>query len=107
MFKVTEAAADQVRRAAQQSGTEGMALRLAARQKADGSIDYLMGFDDAKEDDIRFNTEGVEIIMAPEDAPLLDQTVMDFVELDEGQHQFIFLNPKDSGYVPPQGSSSN
>ena len=101
MFKVSEAAAAQVRQAAQQSGTEGMALRLAARQKPDGTIDYLMGFDEAKEDDIRFNSEGVDIVMAPEYVPLLDQTVMDFVALDEGQHQFVFLNPKDSAYVPP------
>jgi iron-sulfur cluster assembly protein len=101
MFKVTEAAAAQVRRAAEQGGTEGMALRLAARKKPDGSIDYLMGFDEVKEDDIRFQSGGVDIIMAPEHVPLLDQAVMDFVQLDDGGHQFIFLNPKDPAYVPP------
>ena len=102
MFKVTVAAADQVREAAKQSGTEGMALRLAARQKPDGSIDYLMGFDEAKEEDISFKSEGVDLVMAPEDVPLLDQTTMDFVQLDEGDRQFVFLNPKDPNYVPPK-----
>jgi iron-sulfur cluster assembly protein len=102
MFIVTEAAAVQVRRAAEQSGAEGMALRLAAQKKANGSIDYLMGFDEVKEDDIRFRSQGVDIVMAPEHVPLLDETVMDFVELDEGGHQFVFLNPKDPEYVPPQ-----
>jgi len=102
MFRVTEAAATQVRRAAEQSGTEGMALRLAAEKKANGSIDYLMGFDEVKEDDIRFQSEGVDIVMAPEHVPLLDETVMDFVKLEEGGHQFIFLNPKDPEYIPPQ-----
>lgn len=102
MFKVTAAAADQVRKAAQQSGTEGMALRLAASQKADGSFDYVMGFDEATEDDIRFKSEGVDLVMAPEYVPLLDQTTMDFVELEAGDRQFVFLNPKDPHFVPPQ-----
>lgn len=101
MFRLTKAAADQVRHAATQGGTEGMVLRLAAQQKVNGSIEYLMGFDEVKEDDIRLQSEGVEIVMAPEHVPLLDETMMDFVELEEGQHQFIFLNPKDPEYVPP------
>lgn len=101
MFKLTNRAADQVRRAAQQSGTEGMALRIAGRQLQDGSIDYRMGFDDSGEEDIRFSSEGVEILMAPEDLPLMTEAVLDFVELKPGEHQFIFLNPKDANYSPP------
>ena len=102
MFKVTEAAADQIRVAATQGGTEGLALRLAAMTKDDGSFDYRMGFDDVSEDDISFKSEGVEIVMAPEFVPLLDETTLDFVEIEEGEHQFIFLNPKDPTYVPPR-----
>ncbi len=41
MFRVTHAAATQVKVAGQQGGTDGMPLRLAAQQKPDGSIDYL------------------------------------------------------------------
>ncbi len=102
MFKVTPAAAEQVRAAAQQGGTEGMALRLAAQTAADGSIQYVMGFDEGTEDDIRFASEGVQLVMAPEFVPLLDEATMDFVELDDGTHQFVFLNPKDPNYVPPK-----
>ena len=101
MFKVTPQAARQVRVAAEQGGTVGMALRLAAQQRPDGSIDYRMGFDEATEDDIRFSTEGVQIVMAPEYVPLLDAATLDFVELQPGEAQFIFLNPKDPNYVPP------
>ncbi len=100
MFKVTEAAAEQVKRAAQQSGTEGMALRLAAKRNEDGSIEYLIGFDEAKDEDISFNSTGVDIVMAPEYGPLLDQATMDYVQLDEGDRQFIFHNPIDPTYVP-------
>jgi len=101
MFKVTPQAAEQVKAAAEQGGTGGMALRLAAQQRPDGSIDYRMGFDEESEDDIRFSSEGVQIVMAPEYVPLLDAATLDFVELETGKPQFIFLNPKDPGYVPP------
>jgi iron-sulfur cluster assembly protein len=102
MFKVTPQAAEQVRIAAEQGGTAGMALRLAAQQRPDGSIDYRMGFDEVTEDDIRFASEGVQIVMAPEFVPLLDTATLDFVELEAGESQFIFLNPKDPSFVPPQ-----
>lgn len=101
MFRLTTAAAAQVLSAAKQGGTEGMALRLAAVQAPDGSIDYRIGFDDPTEDDIRLNCEGIEVIMTPEQVPLLDQTTMDYVELEPGQYHFIFLNPKDPHYQPP------
>jgi iron-sulfur cluster assembly protein len=101
MFKLTTAAAEQVMRAAKDGGTEGLSLRLAASQQTDGEIDYRMGFDAATEEDIRFQSEGVDIVMAPEDVPLLDETVMDFVEIEPGQPHFIFLNPKDPNYKPP------
>ena len=100
-FKVTAAAAEQVNQAAKQGGTEGLALRLAAHRKPDGSIDYRIGFDEASEDDIRMSSQGVDIVMAPEYVPLLDDATMDFVEIEPGQFHFIFLNPKDANYSPP------
>ena len=78
MFKITPRAAEQIRQAAKQGGTEGMALRFATQQKEDGTFDYLMGFDDAKEEDIQFDTEGVSVIMEPEYYSLLDETTMDY-----------------------------
>ncbi|MEJ2452698.1 MAG: iron-sulfur cluster assembly accessory protein [Candidatus Thiodiazotropha sp.] len=102
MFKITPRAADQIRQAAKQGGTEGMALRFAAQQKEDGSFDYLMGFDDARDEDIQFDTEGVSVIMEPEHYALLDETTMDYAELNDGEKQFIFLNPKDSNYSKPK-----
>ncbi|MET0004155.1 MAG: iron-sulfur cluster biosynthesis family protein [Candidatus Thiodiazotropha sp.] len=102
MFKITPRAAQQIQQAAKMGGTEGMALRFAAQKKEDGSFDYLMGFDDAKDDDIQFDSEGVSVIMEPEYFSLLDETTMDFDELDDGESQFIFINPKDSNYTPPK-----
>jgi len=101
MFKLTEAAAKQIRAAASQGGTEGMALRFAARRIEDGSYDYVMGFDEATDDDISFKSVGIDIVMAPEYVPILDETTLDFVELEPNNPQFIFLNPKDPSFVPP------
>ena len=101
MFKLTTAAADQVLVAAKQGGAEGMSLRLAAQRRPDGAIDYRMGFDEATEDDIRMRCEGIDIVMAPEQVPLLDRATMDYVEMEPGQFHFIFLNPMDANYQPP------
>ncbi len=100
MFRVTAAAAAQVKVAAQQGGMDGLALRLAAQKKPDGSFDYRMGFDEAKDEDIELASEGVKIVMAPEYVPLLDEATLDFVELEEGDFQFIFVNPRDPNYSP-------
>lgn len=116
MFKVTPAAAEQVLAAAKQGGTEGLSLRLAAHKQPDGSIDYRMGFDEATEEDIRMTCEGVDVVMAPEHVPLLDEATMDFAEIPvdgsgnpvtqaedavSTSKHFVFLNPKDANYTPP------
>lgn len=102
MFRLTSAAAQQVKIAAEQSGTEGMALRLAARENQDGSFAYNMGFDEVADEDIRITCEGVEVIIDPAFEKLLEETTLDFVELDEDGFQFVFLNPLDPTYVPPK-----
>ena len=61
-----------------------------------------MGFDDSKEDDLSITSREVEIIVSKISADLLKDTVLDFVELEPGKHQFIFLNPNDPTYTPPQ-----
>ncbi|WP_133512353.1 HesB/IscA family protein [Candidatus Thiosymbion oneisti] len=101
MFKITTTAAQQVLSTAKQGGTEELPLRLAAHQKPDGSVDYRMGFDDVTDEDIRISSEGIDIVMAPEYVPLLAEATMDFVEIEPGQFHFIFLNPKDANYSPP------
>ena len=102
MFKVTPTAATQIQDSASNGGAEGMALRLAAIKHDDGSYDYKMGYDEVSEDDISFKSEEITIVIAPEYIPLLDETTLDYVEMDDGEHQFIFLNPKDVNFVPPQ-----
>ena len=102
MFKMTQRAAQQVFHSAKESHMEGLALRIAAKRLPDGSIEYGMGFDDIHEEDILIHSKGVEIIFDATHKELLSGTVMDFVELEPGDFQFIFLNPNDPHFVPPQ-----
>ncbi len=101
MITLTPQAAKQVRLSAEQSNLEGeWVLRLAAKQNPDGSMEYGMGFDEAKEDDLVFKSEKVEIAISGQYGPLLKGTTIDFDEVD-GQMAFIFLNPNDANYTPP------
>lgn len=103
MITITSNAASQIKLSAQQNKTEGMPLRIAATRNSDDSIHYGMGFDDSKADDVSITCEDIEIIVSPASAALLKNTVLDFVELEPGKSQFIFMNPGDPNYVPPSG----
>ncbi len=101
MFTLTEAAQKQVGVSAERDGSVDNVLRIAARRKEDGSIDYLMGFDQAQDDDIRVQCGDVEVVFAPEYLTLLEGATMDYVEIESGEFRFIFLNPNDETYIPP------
>ena len=104
MFSVTRAAAEQIRKSAEQGSTGDLALRIAATKKPDGSLDYAMGFDEPGEEDIEVKSEGVNLVIAPEHVALLRGATMDYVELEAGSFNFIFLNPNDANYSPPSGT---
>ncbi len=107
MFKITEAAAQQILKAAQQNEMTHWSLRLAAQRTPDGSIDYGMGFDEKHEEDIAIISREVEIIFHPNYQELLQGAMMDFVELTEGDYRFIFLNPNDPHYIPPNSGGES
>lgn len=93
MLTITPQAADQIRRAAQQGGMEGMSLRIAAKRDGDGSIDYMIGFDDLGGEDLEYIVEGIPILISEFSKDLLKGVTLDFVELTPGEYQFIFVPP--------------
>lgn len=100
-IKLTEAAVRQVRKSAEDSGMERLPLRIAAQRRGDGSIEYAMGFDEEDDADITSEYDELTVVVAPTSVDLLSGAVLDFVELDDGDQQFVFLNPNDPDYVPP------
>lgn len=108
MFTLTTAAATQIQRAATESGALGMALRIAARPEPDGSVLYGMGFDDAADSDMKLDLEGVAVLIADHCQDLLDDTVLDFVELEPGKFNFIFMDARLAAAAPePSGGCGN
>jgi iron-sulfur cluster assembly protein len=102
MFTLTSAAARQIQQAASASGADEMALRIAARIEADGSLQYGMGFDDPKDEDMKLDLDGVAVVIADESQELLDDTVLDYVELEPGEFNFIFIDARQSQELPEQ-----
>jgi iron-sulfur cluster assembly protein len=104
MITLTKAAAEQVRKSAEESDVKDMALRVAARVDDDGSIHYGMGFDEAGENDVLAHSEGVDIVVAEGLKDLLLGLKIDYVELNPGEPNFIFSNPNDPNHkLPPTG----
>ncbi len=99
LITLSASAIEQIKRSS--DDTENMTLRLAAKMNADENIEYGMGFDEARDDDARETIDGIQIVIAADCVELLNGTHMDYVELEPGQHHFIFLNPNDSSYKPP------
>lgn len=105
MFALTSAAARQIQQAASASGAQEMALRIAARVDVDGSMQYGMGFDDPKDEDLKLDLDGVAIVIADGSQDLLADTVLDYVELNPGEFNFIFIDGRQSESAPEQASS--
>lgn len=101
MITVTPKAAEQIRISARQGQMEGLPLRIAVQRNNDGSLHYALGFADEEQDqDVHFQSEGIEIVVSPMSLELATNTVIDFVELDTGEKNFIFRNPNDPNYKP-------
>ena len=76
--------------AAREAGAESPVLRVAVRCLDDGSLDYGMGFDQPRPGDASLEIEGIVVLVAPQSHDLVAGTHIDFVEIEPGDHRFIF-----------------
>ena len=102
MITVTPSAAAQILESARQSGIQVPRLRIAARLTEKREIEYGMGFDDKGEGDLEVDSGGVTLLVAPASRELLDGARLDYVELNPGEHRFIFVNPNDPAHKAPK-----
>ena len=91
----------QIKANLQQDENSNMAIRIAATMTPDETVNYGMGFDESRDDDVQFTHDGVNFLIGAESVELLHGAHVDFVEIEEGQYHFIFLNPNDPSYKPP------
>ena len=103
MIHLTTAALEQIRQSAAQGGFGSMPLRIAIKEQEDGSFHYAMGFDEQRlPGDSFFNFDGVDLVVSTLSKDLSEGMTIDYVELEAGKPEFIFLNPNDPTYVPPK-----
>jgi len=103
MIHLTTAAIEQIRESAVQGGHGSLPLRIAIKEQEDGSFHYAMGFDEQRlPGDTFYNFDGVDVVVATASKDLSEGMTIDFVELEAGKHEFIFMNPNDPTYVPPK-----
>jgi iron-sulfur cluster assembly protein len=101
MITVTPDAATQIELSAKESGIQDPVLRVAIKKLEDGSLHYAMGFDDAiAENDVRFETRGIQLVVSESSRQYGQDMTIDYVRLDNGEMNFIFLNPNDNNYNP-------
>lgn len=100
MIKITPAAAEQIRKSAAQSNAQGLCLRLAAAPGQDGGFEYAMGYDEKKDSDTLILSEGIEVILSSQSRDFFMGASLDYVEINPGEHRFIFNNPNDPTHGP-------
>lgn len=92
---VTPKAATQIRKALAKRGG-GVGLRVAIKTSGCSGYAYALEFADApSDDDLSFESEGVQVLVDAKSLPLIDGTQLDWVRegLNEG---FKFNNPNAS-----------
>lgn len=100
MIKITDAAAEQIRRANNNPDVFEMILRVAAYQEDDGNVNYGMGFDTERADDEHLIVNGIQLLIAPGSTPYLQGVTLDFVEMSPGDLRFIFIPPYSAEDAP-------
>ena len=107
IFEISDAAAEQIKTAAELSESSEWPLRISLNISDQGKFNYIMGFDQSKEEDLQLKINGINILIDPESMINLKNTKLDFVAIDGSDKQFIFINPNDPDYTKPDESLDN
>ena len=103
MISLTTSALEQFKLSIEQSDAGSAPIRIAIKEQDDGSFHYAMGFDEQRlPGDSFLNFDGVDLVVSASSKDLAEGMTIDYVELEPGKHEFIFLNPNDPTYVPPR-----
>lgn len=103
MIIITPQAAEQIRVSTQQQTATGpVYLRLAARLGDKGTIEYGMGIDEKSKGDLEVVASGINVLVSAGSVELLSGATLDYVEINPGEHRFIFINPNDPSHKAPK-----
>ncbi len=103
MISLTATALEQIKLSSTEGDMESLPLRIAIKEQDDGSFHYAMGFDEQRLPGDNFlNFDGVNLVVSTGSKDFAEGMTIDFVELEPGKSEFIFLNPNDPSYIPPR-----
>ncbi len=103
MISLSATALEQIKLSSTRGDMDALPLRIAIKEQDDGSFHYAMGFDEQRlPGDSFLNFDGVNLVVSVGSKVLAEGMTIDFVELEAGKPEFIFLNPNDPTYVPPR-----
>src|SRR6185437_12846956 len=81
VVELTEAAAYHVKEMMRHNGEDGSFLRVAVNGGGCSGLTYGLGFEEAKsEDDFLMSQHGIQIVVAKDDAGILEGTKVDYKE---------------------------
>ena len=104
-FRISQDAAEQILQSMSQTDPTTGSLSIAAKRRPEGSIDYAMGLDEADDTDTVLEQYGVEVLIGVTSLDLLAGALLDYVRREtNGAKEFIFLNPNDPQFVPPDAN---
>ena len=91
-ISLTASAAEHVRRSLGGRG-HGLGLRLGVKPSGCSGFSYVLDYaDEARPNDLVFESEGVKVFVDPESLPAIDGTCIDFVRRGLNE-SFQFRNP--------------
>ncbi len=103
MISLSSDALEQIKLSINQGDGGNAPIRIAIKEQADGSFHYAMGFDEQRlPGDSFVNIEGISLVVSEGSKALAEGMTIDFVELEAGKKEFIFMNPNDPTYVAPK-----
>lgn len=95
MLEITDKAREMLDKFAEQADEDEVALKIEILGRGPKGFQYdlqLIGFDDAQEDDVRTEVDGMTVFVGARSAPYLDGTILDYKETLMGGG-FSFENP--------------
>jgi iron-sulfur cluster assembly protein len=78
-------------------------LRIAATMMDDGSVEVGMGFDEQREFDFEVVTNGINVLIGSPSRQILEGVTLDFVEIEPGNFNFVFIPPEPKEPSAPTG----
>ena len=81
MITVSSLAAEKLKDIIVEQGEEGSSLRVMLMPGADGGAQYMLALEtEVKDDDTIISTEGVNILIDPDSAPLMEGAEIDYMD---------------------------